>query len=65
MISCNYSVFTGVKYDNYRTVFQREYDTRRLNKHVAGDADRRFLACISRLLLLVLLLSENVSAANP
>ncbi len=35
-----------------------------LNKHVAGVADRGFLGCFSSLLLLVLLLSENVSAVN-
>jgi len=32
MISCNYSIFTGVKYENCRTVSQRKYDKRRLNK---------------------------------
>lgn len=37
---------------------------KRLDKHVAGVADRRFLACFCRVLLLVLLLSENVSAVN-
>ena len=37
---------------------------KRRNKNVAGVAARRFLACFSSLLLLVLLLSENVSAIN-
>jgi hypothetical protein len=64
MISCNYSIFTGVKYDNCRTVSQRKYDKEWLNKNVAGVATMGFLACFSSLLLLVLLLSENVSTIN-
>jgi len=34
---------------------------KRLSNNVAGVADRGFLACFSSLLLLVLLLSENMS----
>ena len=37
---------------------------KRLNKNVAGVAAMGFLACFSSLLLLVLLLSENVSTIN-
>lgn len=37
---------------------------KRLNQNVAGVVTNGFLACFSSLLLLVLLLSENVSAVN-
>jgi hypothetical protein len=65
VISCNYFIFTGFKYDNCRTVSQRKQPRKRLKQqNVAGAAVIGFLACFSSLLLLVLLLSEDVSAVN-
>ena len=64
MISCNYWLFTEVKYDNGRTVSKRKHYKETAEQNVARVPAIGFLARFSSLLLLVLLLSEDSSTIN-